>query len=140
MKKLEGFNVRAYAICENEGKILVVHEYFKGKIFCKLPGGGVEFGEGILDCLRREFMEELNVEIEILHHLYTQEDFVESIVDDGKQLLLIYYAVKVVNPEAMIVNTSDINRFEWVDLNENPFWLPIDKIVLEKFREKLKLE
>lgn len=140
MKDLNSFNVRSYAICENNNRILGVYEYHKGEIFCKLPGGGVEFGEGILDCLHREFLEELNVKIEIIEHLYTQEHFVESIVDDGKQLLLIYYVVRIINMEDMIVNTPDINRFEWIDINQNPFLLPIDIIALNKYREKFKQE
>ncbi|WP_026729584.1 NUDIX domain-containing protein [Flavobacterium denitrificans] len=138
MKPLSSFNVRAYAICENGNKILALYEYRKNQIYCKLPGGGVEFGEGILDCLHREFLEELNVKIEIIEHLYTQEHFVESIIDDGRQILLIYYIVKIVNLEDMKMNTSDISRLEWIDVNENPFVLPIDKIALSKYREKIK--
>lgn len=138
MKPLSSFNVRAYAICENGNKILALYEYHKNQIYCKLPGGGVEFGEGILDCLHREFLEELNVKIEIIEHLYTQEHFVESIIDDGRQILLIYYIVKIVNLEDMKINTSDISRLEWIDVNENPFVLPIDKIALSKYREKIK--
>ncbi|MEL1255239.1 NUDIX hydrolase [Flavobacterium sp. DGU38] len=136
MKKLNGFNVRTYAICENDNKILALYEYHKGKIFCKLPGGGVEFGEGVLDCLHREFSEELNVKIEIIEHLYTQEYFVESIIDDGRQLLLIFYVVKIINIEDMIVNSPDINRFEWIDLDTDPFVLPVDKIAFNKYKEK----
>ena len=139
MKPLTSFNVRTYAICENNNKILALYEYHKGKIYCKLPGGGVEFGEGILDCLHREFLEELNVKIEIVEHLYTQEHFVESIIDDGRQILLIYYIVKITNLEDIKINTPDISKFEWIDSNENPFVLPIDKIALAKYRERFKI-
>ncbi|MBL0738603.1 NUDIX hydrolase [Flavobacterium sp. GN10] len=139
MKPLSSFNVRAYAICENDNKILALYEYHKGKIYCKLPGGGVEFGEGILDCLHREFEEELNAKIEIVEHLYTQEHFVESIIDDGRQILLVYYVVKISNLEEMKISTSDISRFEWIDINENPFVLPIDKIALAKYRERFNI-
>ncbi|MEN2412364.1 NUDIX hydrolase [Flavobacterium mesophilum] len=139
MKPLSSFNVRTYAICENSNKILALYEYHKNQIYCKLPGGGVEFGEGVLDCLHREFLEELNVKIEIIDHLYTQEHFVESIIDDGRQILLIYYIVKIVNVEDMKISTPDISRFEWIDINENPFILPIDKIALNKYREKIKI-
>ncbi|MBO9586409.1 MAG: NUDIX hydrolase [Flavobacterium sp.] len=138
MKPLSSFNVRTYAICESNNKILALYEYHKGQLFCKLPGGGVEFGEGILDCLHREFLEELNVKIEIIEHLYTQEHFVESILDDGRQILLIYYIVKITNLEDMKISTPDINRFEWIDVNENPFVLPTDKIALDRYREKSK--
>ncbi|WP_433831676.1 NUDIX domain-containing protein [Flavobacterium anhuiense] len=138
MKPLSSFNVRAYAICENDTKILALYEYHKGKIFCKLPGGGVEFGEGVLDCLHREFSEELDVKIEIVEHLYTQEHFVESILDDGRQILLIYYIVKITDLENLKINSPDISKFEWIDVNENPFVLPIDKIALAKYRERSK--
>lgn len=140
MKELNGFSVRTYAICENDDKILALYEYHNGQIYCKLPGGGVEFGEGILDCLHREFLEELNVKIEIVEHLYTQEHFVQSIVDNGKQLLLIYYIVRIVNLENIMINTPDIHKFEWIDINDNPFVLPVDKIALAKYREKQKLK
>lgn len=136
MKDLNSFSVRIYAICENDNKVLVVYEYHEGEVFCKLPGGGLEFGEGVIDCLHREFQEELNAKIEIIEHLYTQENFVTSIVDDGKQLLFVYYVVKITNLEEIKINDSDINRFEWVELDKDPFPLPIDKIALNKYREK----
>ena len=91
------FSVRTYAVCENEGKILGLYEYHNNELYCKLPGGGVEFGEGLLDCLHREFQEELNAEIEIIEHLYTQEEFIQSIFDSTKQILIIYYIVKIKN-------------------------------------------
>ncbi|ROI05195.1 NUDIX domain-containing protein [Chryseobacterium sp. G0240] len=135
MKELNSFNVRVYAICENQGKILTVYEYHNEELYCKFPGGGLEFGEGVLDCLHREFMEELNVKIEITGHLYTQEDYLESIFDGG-QILIIYYTARILDPENLMVNTEDINRLEWTDLNENPFKFLTDKIALQKLREK----
>lgn len=34
----------------------------------KFPGGGLEYGEGVLECLHREFDEELNVKIDVIEH------------------------------------------------------------------------
>ncbi|ASK28735.1 NUDIX hydrolase [Chryseobacterium sp. T16E-39] len=139
MNKINGFNIRVYAICEHEGKMLTVYEYNKEEFYCKLPGGGLEFGEGILDCLHREFLEELNVKIEITGHLYTQEDFIQSIFD-GSQILIIYYTARILDVENLKVNTDDINRLEWIDINDNPFGLLTDKIALQKLREKHSIQ
>jgi len=43
------FNVRVYGILVQEGKLLVSDEYIKGYEITKLPGGGLEFGEGSAD-------------------------------------------------------------------------------------------
>jgi 8-oxo-dGTP pyrophosphatase MutT (NUDIX family) len=59
---------------ENQ-ELMALDEGYAGEKLVKLPGGGLEFGEGTLECLHREFAEELNLKIEVLEHFYTQEDF-----------------------------------------------------------------
>lgn len=139
MNKLSSFNVRAYAICTHENRILSVHEKYDGLIYNKLPGGGVEFGEGLTDCLHREFKEELNLKIEIVEHLYTQEDYVKSLFDDGKQLLFIYYIAKILNIDEMKISSADIAGIEWIDLDGcNPLELPVDRIAFDKYKQKIQ--
>ncbi|MGZ5284624.1 MAG: NUDIX domain-containing protein, partial [Kaistella sp.] len=75
---IDKLNIRVYAAVVKDEKVLVLHEEYAGNQLMKLPGGGLEFGEGVLECLHREFEEELNVKIKIVDHLYTQEEFVVS--------------------------------------------------------------
>jgi len=70
-QNFKGFNVRVYALCIVKNKLLTLQEPFAGKMVIKLPGGGLEFGEGTVDCLKREFKEELNLEIEVGDAFYT---------------------------------------------------------------------
>ena len=50
------FNLRVYGILINEqNQLLVSDEYIRGMKITKFPGGGLEFGEGTRDCLKREF-------------------------------------------------------------------------------------
>jgi ADP-ribose pyrophosphatase YjhB (NUDIX family) len=73
------FNIRVYGILINEQKqLLVSDEFIRGGYYTKFPGGGLEFGEGTRDCLKREFIEELNLKIEVLDHLYTTDFYQES--------------------------------------------------------------
>jgi 8-oxo-dGTP diphosphatase len=60
------FNVRVYGILIHEENVLVSDEYIKGKFITKFPGGGLEFGEGTLDCVVREFKEELGLDVEVI--------------------------------------------------------------------------
>lgn len=70
------FNVRVYGILINEKKqVLVSDEYIRGQYYTKFCGGGLEFGEGTRDCLKREFLEEMNLNIEVTRHLYTTDFF-----------------------------------------------------------------
>ena len=36
--------------------------------FTKFPGGGLEFGEGLRECLVREFLEETQQKVEVKEH------------------------------------------------------------------------
>ncbi len=136
---IDKLNIRVYATAVKDGKVLVLHEEYAGEQVMKLPGGGLEFGEGVLDCLHREFEEELNVKIKILGHLYTQEDFVVSRFRENEQLLTIYYLVEIIDENDFLIMDPCIEKTEWIPIHtdENPFILPVDKIAFENLKERL---
>lgn len=128
------FNVRIYGLLVHENRLLIIREPFAGTIIDKFPGGGLEFGEGTRDCLKREFMEELNLEIEVHEHIYTQDFFLASRFDEKEQILMIYYKVTAKDIAQLEVLDPDIQALIWKDLNEvttNDLSLPTDKLVLE---------
>lgn len=130
---LSGFNVRVYAVCVKNGSLLTMVEPFIGKMVRKLPGGGLEFGEGPVDCLHREFMEELNVRIHVRSSFFIQEHFVPSLVKDNKQILMLYFLVDIINWEEHDIMDPVIQKAEWVPLTKDcPLSLPVDKLMYEK--------
>lgn len=58
------FNIRVYGFLIEDKKVLVTDEFRLGIFMTKFPGGGLQFGEGTIDCLKREFMEEMNIPID----------------------------------------------------------------------------
>ncbi len=136
---IDKINIRVYAIYVNENQeLMALDEGYAGKKLVKLPGGGLEFGEGTLECLHREFAEELNLKIEVLEHFYTQEEFLVSRFRENEQLLTIYYTVNILNLDELKILDESIENVKWISLHEeNPLPLPIDKIVFQKLKEKL---
>jgi ADP-ribose pyrophosphatase YjhB (NUDIX family) len=136
---IDKINIRVYAIYLNEkNELMALDEGYAGEKLIKLPGGGLEFGEGTIECLHREFAEELNLKIEVLEHFYTQEDFLVSRFRENEQLLTIYYTVNILNLEELKIIDESIEKVKWISLHEeNPLPLPIDKIVFQKLKEKL---
>ena len=89
------FTIRVYGILINENKqVLVSDEYIRGNYYTKFPGGGLEFGEGTRDCLKREFKEEMDLDVEIGDHLYTTDFFQMSAFRPDQQIISIYYMAK----------------------------------------------
>ena len=136
---IDKINIRVYAIYLNENiELMALDEGYAGEKLVKLPGGGLEFGEGTLECLHREFAEELNLKIEIVDHFYTQEEFLVSKFRKNEQLLTIYYQVNILNLDELEILDESIEKVKWISLQEeNPLPLPIDKIVFQKLKEKL---
>ena len=63
---IDRFTIRVYGILMDERKrILLSDEFIRGDYFTKFPGGGMEFGEGTRDCLKREFKEETGLDVTI---------------------------------------------------------------------------
>lgn len=124
------FNVRVYGIWIKDGHLLVNDELIRGRQVIKLPGGGLDLGEGTIDGLKREWKEELDLDIEVLDHFYTTDFFQQSAFDDS-QVISIYYFVSA-PADAPIRNLMPEERTYWLplaDVFEDTFTLPIDRIV-----------
>lgn len=127
------FNVRVYGLLIHNNQILIVKEPIKNNQVIKFPGGGLEFGEGTIDGLKREFKEELGVTITDITHFYTTDFFVQSFLNPEHQVISIYYLVKA-NPDELNFNNAEGLTFSWIPLSTlspSLFPLPIDKHVVQ---------
>jgi len=146
--------VRVYGILiDPTHGLLVSDEFIRGHYFTKLPGGGLEFGEGTRDCLVREFKEETGLDVTIGDHIYTTDFYQPSAFRAGDQILSIYYYVDPISleslqtratafdfkPEEVADITGQAEHTRWIplqQLSEADMSLPIDKIVIDKILNK----
>lgn len=136
------FTIRVYAlIIGANNEVLVTDEYQLNMKMTKFPGGGLHFGEGTIDCLKRELMEECNQELEDIQHFYTTDFYQKALFWDDRQLISIYYLARIKG--AFQFKISEIpfdfsgmvngnQSFRWIqaaDINPDDFTFPIDKHV-----------
>ncbi len=153
---MQYFNLRVYGILINNKKqLLVSDELVRGSSITKFPGGGLEFGEGTRDCLKREFMEEMELNVEIGEHIYTTDFFQLSAFNPKHQIISIYYLANALEPIQVPLRTKPFDfdevqlkmyeetgetetfRFiEWDYFSADMMTLPIDKIVASMIKEK----
>jgi 8-oxo-dGTP diphosphatase len=142
-------SIRVYGILVNERQqVLVSDEYIRGNYYTKFPGGGLEKGEGTRDCLVREFMEELNLPVEVGDHIYTTDFYQQSAFNPAHQILSIYYFAKALGLITVPLRTKpfdfdaaqlaiyekaqQVETFRFInkeDFGPGSVHLPIDKIV-----------
>ena len=147
----KGFNVRVYGILVEEGKLLVSDEYIQGREIIKLPGGGLEYGEGPIECVIREFKEETKLDVSVKAHFYTTDFFVNSAFHISSQVISIYYIVQHAGKINLPTTTTRFNfkkkvngaqAFRWIaidTISENDFTFVIDKKVATLINEQKNL-
>jgi 8-oxo-dGTP diphosphatase len=147
MSKL--FNIRVYGLLINDqNELLVSDELIRGAKITKFPGGGLEIGEGTRECLVREFLEEMDLKIDVEDHFYTTDFYQKSAFNPEHQIISIYYKVKAIEPlkvdikkepfnfdeksmeQYNISQETEVFRFiKLSELTQDTLTLPIDKIV-----------
>ncbi|HEY2720411.1 MAG TPA: NUDIX hydrolase [Chitinophagaceae bacterium] len=150
------FNLRVYGVLLNEKQqVLVSDEYIRGGYYTKFPGGGLEIGEGTRDCLKREFKEEMDLEIEVGEHLYTTDFYQVSAFNSTQQIISIYYYARALEDIRVPLRTKEFDfdkqqmevyertktteTFRFIDcakFSADSVTLPIDKIVAELVRKR----
>ena len=136
---MEKFNIRVYGILVNDlNQVLISDEYRSGFAFTKFPGGGVEIGEGLPNALKREFIEEIGIEVEVEKLFYFNDFYQASAFNPKHQILAFYYHVKydqwreIETDQHEVPRTTEGEKHRWIDLDSLDiamFTFPIDKIV-----------
>ena len=143
------FTVRVYGLLLNDQREILISDEFRfGRFFTKFPGGGVEHGEGLIEALKREFMEEMGIQIEV-NALFYVNDFVQfSAFKSDEQLLSFYFWVTTSEVEKIPLSTYTIpfteetEKQRWIPLqgiSPDLFTFPIDKLVAKKLGEEESL-
>lgn len=130
---LTRFNVRVYGLwIRADRHLLVADELIQGQRILKFPGGGLEFGEGPEDGIRREWAEEVGVPIRQLAHFYTTAFFQRSAYNPADQLLSIYYTLSCDAQEPALAPEGEIQTWRWLPLaalQPTHLTLPVDQVV-----------
>jgi len=119
----------------------------------------LEFGEGTRDCLKREFMEEMGLNVEIGDHIYTTDFFQMSAFNPEHQIISVYYFAKALEPikaplrsvpfdfdelQMEVYNqtgeTETFRFIDWNDFSEESVTLPIDKVVAGIIKKEPRTE
>lgn len=127
------FNIRVYALLINErNEVLITDEFRFGKEMTKFPGGGLNWGEGTIDCLKRECREEMGCDIEVLKHFYTTDFFQPAAFYENQQLISIYYIVKNTTPLSVSISNKK-NDFEKKEGAQSFRWISVSELSIEEF-------
>lgn len=136
------FNLRVYGLLRNErDEILLSSELRFGKSMIKFPGGGLEFNEGLTDCLQREFMEECGVQIEVGELFYVNDFLQASAFHSNEQQISFYYLVNYDKCSELptvsldYLHETEGEKLVWhplATLSAQQMTFPIDKIVATK--------
>lgn len=141
---MKRFNIRVYGIYINErDEILLSDESHAGRSFTKFPGGGLEFGEGTIECLKREFREEFALEIEIGELYYLTDFFQISAFSENDQVISVYYFIQAdtIRLDQLVSNPTESERLHWKKLSElhvSQLTFPIDQFVVDKLISEIR--
>ena len=153
---IQRFNVRVYFFLMDRplldgrpapgSRVLLSDECLAGQDCTKLPGGGLEFGEGPMECARREAREELGQDINPGPLVHVTGDFVRSAWRGEEQVLCHYYLATLPDPAEFRLAEDRFDypedqreSFRWVelaDLTEAKLTFGVDHAALQALRAR----
>ncbi len=118
--------VRCRGIILYDNKLLAVKHYV-GANFYALPGGHLEWGERVMDCFKREIIEELGIEPRVGRLLYVNNLTIEN--GEGKQSIEFFFEVLNSADFLDISKLGGTHRDElveicWIGTNDSRIILP----------------
>ena len=123
MDKFKEIRPIVLGVAIKDGKLLVSEAYdsVKNNYFYRCLGGGIEFQETSIDALKREFKEEINIDIEVGNFLGVAENIFTYNGKKGHEIVFFYeinipenlYQEKYIQDE-----DGEIGEAVWVDIKD----------------------
>ena len=130
MNKFKEIRPIVLGIARKNNKILVSEGYdkIKNEVFYRCIGGGIDFLEKSVDALKREFKEEVKMDINVGKFLGICENIFTYNGKEGHELILFYE-----------VNIKDVDykeRYHVIDGNSefDAMWVDIDKFTNKELK------
>lgn len=127
------FNYRVCAIIIDNGRILAMHD--ERSPYYYLPGGRVKMGETAEDAVRREVLEELEIDAQIERALWLNQAFFNEDVDGiDYHELCIYFLMNIDGTgltdrgeQFVLKEGRHTHRFQWLPFGqlENEYFYPL---------------
>lgn len=115
---MEEIRIRVAVVIIEEGKILLARHHKGGRKYWLLPGGGVNYGETLVECAKREIREEANLEVEIEDLLFINESIPP---DYHRHVLNLYFRGRITGGSLQIGPEPILDAIEFVDLSQLDF-------------------
>ena len=120
-------------VIEKDGKFLIAKRK-SGKCIGTLwefPGGKLEEGETLEECLKRELMEELNIEVKVDRYLCS------SFFSCGdKDIELMAYLASYISGELKLLDHDDVRWAAHSEFKDYEFVEP-DKVIVRRLLEEI---
>ncbi len=106
--------IRCRGIIVHEGKLLVVKHSQKADYYA-LPGGHLDWGENVRDCMKREIIEELGITPNVGRLLYVR-NFIDK---NDKQSIEFFFEITNSKDYLIIENLGGTHKHELAEI----YWL-----------------
>ncbi len=128
--------IRVAGLVIEDNKILLIAHKKRNEIYWLLPGGGVEYQESLDEALKREFLEELGLSVNV-------EDIAliaDSIEPNGKRHIInIVFWCKLLNQSIRLGNDKILYDFSFKNINELTdivMYPPLNEYIIQLLQNK----
>lgn len=120
-------------IVQNADQVLLgLRHNAHGEGTWSFPGGHLEFGESIIDCARREVLEETGLQIEEFTIGSFTNDYFQN---EQKHYVTLFVVGKYAGGRPLVMEPDKCSRWKWFDWNNlpRPLFLPIQNLLVQGF-------
>lgn len=107
--------IRVAGILIKDEKILFIEHQKNKQTYYLLPGGGVDYGENLQDSLKREFKEEVNLDIEVKEMLFISESIAPN---KERHIVNMFFKVEYVSGELSVGEEEILKGAEYLSIKE----------------------